>query len=108
MLDDEYYKSCYVRFRCFFLPSFCLLFALLYFLSSDELDFLNDESDNDGYESGSSGSYSFHAFSLRFDNSFGSFSGLRSEVFVPTGVDPKCDIFAFDVFLPTGGKSKGG
>ena len=71
----------------------CLLFDLMYFLSSEKSDLLNDESDDDGYDSGSSGTYSFCAFSLCFDNSVGSVSGLGYGVFVPTGVEYKCDIF---------------
>ena len=50
----------------------------------------------------------FLRFSLCFDNSVGSVSGLGSSVFIPTGVDPKCDIFEIDVFVPIGVESKGG
>ena len=41
-----------------------------------------------------------------FDDYVGSVSGLGSGVFILTGVDPKCDIFAFDVFVPIGVESK--
>ena len=34
--------------------------------------------------------------------------GLGSGVFVTTGVESKCDIFVFVVFVPIGVKSKGG
>ena len=85
----------------------CLLFDLMYFLSSEKSDLLNDESDDDGYDSGSSGTYSFCAFSLCFDNSVGSVSPLGYVFFAPTVVGFKGDIFAYDVFVPTGFESKG-
>ena len=69
---------------------------------------LNHESNGDGSDSGSSGTYYFTNFSLRFDNSVGRVNGLGSEIFVLTGVEPKCDIFAFFVFVPIGFESKGG
>ena len=34
--------------------------------------------------------------------------GAWSGIFVPTGVESKCDIFAFFVFVPIGVESKGG
>ena len=85
-----------------------LLFDFLYLLSLDQSDLLDDESDNDGYDSGSSGTYSFCAFSLRFDDSVGSVSCLGYGVFVPTGVKSKSDILAFCVFVPIGVDYKGG
>ena len=85
-----------------------MILDFLYFLSSDEAYSLNDESDDDGSDSGSSGTYSFCAFSLRFDDSVGSVCGLGFGVFVPTGVKSKCDIFAFVVFVPIGVEPKGG
>ena len=90
-----------------------LLLYFLYLLSSDESDLIDDESDDAGSDddrsdSGSSGTYYFPAFSLCFDNYFGPVSGLGSGIFVPTGVDSKCDIFAFVVFVPIGVESKGG
>ena len=69
---------------------------------------LNDESDNDWSDLGSSGTYYFRAISLHFDDSVGSGSDLGSDGFVPTGVESKCDIFTFDVLVPIGFKSKGG
>ena len=54
---------------------------------------LGDKPDDDGSDSGSSGTYSFHAFYLRFDDSADSISGLGSDIFVPTVVGSKCDIF---------------
>ena len=80
----------------------------LYFLSSENSDSLNDEYDNDRSDSGSSRKYSYTAFSLRFEDSVGYVSGLGSDIFVPTGDESKCDIFAFVVFVPIGFESKGG
>ena len=74
-----------------------LLLDLLYLLSLDESDLPNDESDDDGSDSGSSG---MCAFSFRFDNSFGRVSGVGSGVFVPIGVESKCDVFMSFVFVP--------
>ena len=78
-----------------------MIFDFLYILSSDESYSLDDEYDKLGYDSGSSGTYSFHAFSLRFDNYVVSVCVLGSGVFVPTGVESKVNIFAFDAFVPT-------
>ena len=108
MLDDDSGDSCFVCFQCFLFLSRHLLFDFLYLLSEDESDSLNDESDKIGYDSGSSGVYSFCNFSLSFGDSIGSVSVLGSGVFEPTGVESKGDIFAFDVFVPTGVKSKCG
>ena len=73
-----------------FIASLDFRFAIL--ISLDELDSLNDESYNDGSDSGPPSMYSFTAFSLCFDNSVVHVSGLGSGVFVPIGVDSKCDI----------------
>ena len=70
-------------------------------MSSDKSYFLDDESGELGSDSRSSGTYSFRAFSLRFDESVGIVSVLGSDVFVPTGVNSKGDIFLYDIFLPT-------
>ena len=48
----------------------------------------------------SSGMYYFHAFSLHFENYVVRVSGLGSDIFVPTGVEYKCDNFAFVAFVP--------
>ena len=84
-----------------------LLLDFLYLLSSYESDLLDGESDDDGYNSGSSDTYSFPDF-LRFGDSVGRVSGLGYRVFVPTGVYSKCVIFAFFWFLPIVVESKGG
>ena len=92
--------------KFFFLPRLLHLY-LLYLISSEKSDLLDDESDDDGSDYGSSGTYSFHAFSLYFENSIGRVSGLGSGSFVLTGVELKCDIFAFIVLVAIGVNSKG-
>ena len=47
----------------------------------------------------------FPAFSLQCDYYVDSVSGLSSGVFVPTGVEFKCDIFVIVVFVPIGVES---
>ena len=78
-----------------------LLFDFLYFLSSGELDSLDDESEELGSDSRSSGTYSFHTFSSHFDDSVSSVNVFGSDVFPPTVVESKGGIFASDVFVPT-------
>ena len=97
-----------MSFRRFFFLSRLLLFDFLYLLSSDESYFLGDDSNNYGSESGSSITYSFPNFPLRFDYSVGCVNGLGSGIFVPMGVEFKWDIFLFVVFVPIGVKSKVG
>ena len=63
----------------------------MYLRSSDESDSLDDESDKLGSDCVSSGTYYFHAFSLRFYDSIGSVSVLRYGIFLPTGVESKGD-----------------
>ena len=70
-----------------------LILDLLYLMSLEESDSLNDESYDDGSDSGFSSTYSFPAFSLCFDDSVVHVRGLGSGVFLPTGVDLKCDTF---------------
>ena len=77
-----------------------LILDLLHFLSWGKSDSLKDEPDYDGYDSGSSGTCSFPAFPLRFDDSVCCVIVLGSRIFVPTGVESKCDIFVFVVFVP--------
>ena len=87
----------------------CLLISdLLYLMSSYKSYSLNDESDDDGYDSRSSSTYYFPDFPLCFDYSVIHVSSLGSDVFVPTGVESKCDIFAFVVFVSIGVESKSG
>ena len=58
-------------------------------MSSDGSDLINDESEELGYDSGSSGMYSFRAYSLCFDKFVVSVSILGSDFFAPTGVKSK-------------------
>ena len=84
----------------------CPLFLdFLNLLSSEESDSLDDESDGDVSDSSSSGT---RALPLRFDKSVGRVSVLGYDVFVPIGVESKCDIVTFFVFVPVGVESKGG
>ena len=77
-------------------------------MSSEESYLINNKSDDCRSDSGSSGTYSFPAFYLRFDNSVGYVSGLVSGIFILAGVESKCDFFAFVMFIPIGVESKGG
>ena len=77
----------------------------MYFPSWEKSYSLDDESDDDGSVSGSSG---MCFFPLRFDNYVGHVSGLGYVVFVTTRVDSKCGVFAFIMFVPIGVKSKVG
>ena len=62
-------------------------------MSSEKSDYLNDETDKVGSDSGSSGTYSFCAFYIRFDESIVSGSVLGSDILGPTRVESKGDIF---------------
>ena len=85
-------------------PLLCLL--LLYFLSLNKSYSLNNESDELGSDSGSSGTYYFCAFSLIFDEFV--VSVLGSDVFSPIGFVSKDGIFLSKTFVPKRVKSKGG
>ena len=61
---------------------FALISRFSDLLSSNKSYSLDDESKDDGSDSGSSGTYSFPAFSLRFEKSVGCVSCLGSGVFV--------------------------
>ena len=74
-------------------------------MSLEESYFLDDESDNDGSDSGSSGTFNFP---FCFYDSVGHVSGLGYGGFVPIGVKSKCDVVRFFVFVPIGVESKCG
>ena len=74
-LDDESDKSCFVHLRCLFFLSRPLLLDFLYFMSLEKLYFLDDESDDDGSDSGSSGVCDFP---LHFEIPVGCVIGLGS------------------------------
>ena len=75
-------------------------------MSLEESDSPDDESDKLGSDSGSSGTYYYCNFSLRFDESV--VGVLGSNVFAPIGVESKGGIFASDVFVTTVVELKGG
>ena len=69
---------------------FCIHYI---FCHSEESYFLDDEYDEPGSDSVSSGTYYFRAFSLRFEKLVGSVSVLGYDVFVTIGAESKADIF---------------
>ena len=73
--DEESEESCFVCFWRFFIWSHPFLLDLLYLLSLDESYSLNDKSDNDGSDYGSSGTC---AFTFRFGNSVVHVSSMGS------------------------------
>ena len=105
MLDGDSEESYFVCFWNFLFLSRPLLLYLLYLLSSDKSDSLDDEYDDDGSDSGS---YVTCNFTFRFDDSIVLVSGVGSGVFVPIGVDPNCDVVMLVVFVPIGVDSKCG
>ena len=87
-------------------------FLLWDFLSLDESDSLNDESDYDGSDSGSAGTC---AFPVCFedsvgcvDDSVGHVYGVYSSIFVPILIESNCDVIPLVVFAPIRVESKGG
>ena len=62
----------------------------MYLLSSDKSDSLDDESNDYGSDSGSSGMYYFPVFYFHFDDSVGRVSVLGSGIFIPIVVESKC------------------
>ena len=72
----------------------------------------NDESDNEGYGSGSPGKCAFPFCSGKSIGSVGKYvggvSGVGSGIFVLTGIDSIGDFVSLFVFVPSGVESKGG
>ena len=81
-------------------------------MSFDELDFFDDESDNDGFVSGSPGTCAFPFSSGKFvgsaGESIGSVSSICSGNFVPIEIDSIGNFVPLIVLLPRGVDSKGG
>ena len=81
-------------------------------LSFDESDLLDDESDDDGYGSGSPGICAFPFCSGKtigsVGKSVGCVHGVGSGVFVPTRINLIGDVVLLVVFVPKVFKSKGG
>ena len=82
-----------------------MLLDLLYLLSSDGSDSLDDESENDGSDSGSSGKCSFP---FCFGDSVGRVSGMGYGFSLSIGVESNCEVVTFVMFVPTGVESNGG
>ena len=78
---------------------------LLYLLSSDKSDLIDDESDDYGSYSGSYGTCNFP---FRFYDYFGRASGVGSGLCVPIVFESNCDIVILVVFVQIGVESKGG
>ena len=78
MLYGESEKSCFVCLCRLLFLSRPLLLDFLYLLSLDESYLLDDESDNDGSDFGSSGTC---ACPFRFYDSIGRFSGVGYGLF---------------------------
>ena len=74
-------------------------------MSFGELDLLDDESDDGGSGSGSTGTCAFPFCSGEY---VGSVSGVGSGDFVPTGIESIGDVVPSFVFVPRGVESKGG
>ena len=74
-------EPCLLSFQYIFFLLRLLLFDLMYLMSSDESDLIDDDSDFDGSDSGSSGRYYFCTFSFCFEDSVGSVGSLGSGVF---------------------------
>ena len=71
-------------------------------MSLDRFDFF-DESDNDGYRSGSPGKYVVSA-----GESVGILIGVGFGDFIPNVIESLGDVFLLVVFVPRGVESKGG
>ena len=99
------WKFLFRTFLTLFFKSRLLLLDVLYLLSSDELDSLDDESDDDESESGYSGTC---YFLLRFNNSLGRVSGLGSRFLLINRSRFQMWFFSFVVFVPIWVDSKGG
>ena len=76
-----------------------MLLDLLHFLSSDESYSINEESEDDGSDSGYVGTC---PFPFRFGDSVGRVCGVGSGVFVPIGVKSNSEVVPFAVFVPIG------
>ena len=82
-----------------------LLLNLLHFLSSDKSHSLDDESDDAGSDSGSTGKC---AFPFRFDDPVGHVYGVGFGVFFPIAIKSNCEVVLLIVFTPIGVNTKDG
>ena len=86
-----------------------LILDLIYLLSLDESDSLDDDSDNESNDDGSdSGSASTFTFTFRFEEFVGYVCGVGSGVFVPIGIKSIGEVVTFVVFVPLLSEAKGG
>ena len=92
----------FLVFTTLFLLINFILFDLLELLSFHELDLFNDDSNDDGYGSGSPGMCTFTFFSGDY---VGFVSGVGSGVFVPTGIKLIGDVVSLVLFVPRGFES---
>ena len=89
-------------YDAFYFYRFLFLINLLELLSFHELDLFNDDSNDDGYGSGSPGMCTFTFFSGDY---VGFVSGVGSGVFVPTGIKLIGDVVSLVLFVPRGFES---
>ena len=84
----------------------------MHLMPLDELYSLNDESDNDGSDSGSACTraftFCFDDFVGHVENYVGRVYDMGSGVFVPVVIESNCDVVPLVVFLEIGVESKGG
>ena len=87
------------------------LFDLLELVSFDKLYLFDDEFDNDGYVSGSPGTFAFPFSSNKSvgsaGESVGNVSGIGFGDFFLTGIESLGDIFSLVIFVPRVVDSKG-
>ena len=74
-----------------------LLLDFLHFMSSEESDYLDDESDYGGSDSRSAGTCSFP---FRFDNSISHVCGVGSGIFFPIEIKSNYDVILLVLFVP--------
>ena len=87
-----------------------LLIYFLQFMLSDESDSLDDESDNNGSDSGFAGMcyfpFCFEDYVGSVGDSIGRVCGVGSGIFVPIVIESNCDVVPFVVFVPIVVESK--
>ena len=76
-----------------------MIFDLLYLLSPDESEFLDNEFDDDVSDSGSSVTYSFRA--LSFPDEYSVAGVLGSDIFAKIVFKSVAGVFESDVSIPT-------
>ena len=101
-LDGESDESCFLSFLRLFFLSRLFLFDLLELMSFGELDLLDDESDDDGFGSGSPSPWSSQFFYYKYIVSVGESvspaHGVVSGIFVPKEIKSIGDVVPLVVF----------